>query len=266
MTVLQTAETHTSCLLLGTRGHDPVVLKVIKRQGDEWHSGGILQAFAGRGVVRVYEQVEGAVLLERAVPAESLVRLALEGRDDEATAILAGIIQQMAGCVPPHECATVGDWAKGFEWYLTTGDQQISRGLVEDAFLCYTDLAASQRSTRLLHGDLHHYNVLSDARRGWLAIDPKGLIGEVEYEIGAMIRNPLEYPAFFTARGTIETRLSRFSRTLNLNTERALRWAFAQAVLSAVWDAEDGRTVDANSAPIRLAITLRDMVDFSSSQ
>jgi streptomycin 6-kinase len=40
--------------------------------------------------------------------------------------------------------------------------------------------------------DLHHYNVLSDSGRGWLAIDPKGLVGEVEYEVGAAIRNPID--------------------------------------------------------------------------
>lgn len=59
-------------------------------------------------------------------------------------------------------------------------------------------LAASQDETTLLHGDLHHYNVLSDVRRGWLAIDPKGVIGEVEYEAGAIFRNPNEMPDLFT--------------------------------------------------------------------
>jgi streptomycin 6-kinase len=39
-------------------------------------------------------------------------------------------------------------------------------------------LGESQRSTRLLHGDLHRHNVLSDDARGSVAIDPKGVVGE----------------------------------------------------------------------------------------
>lgn len=47
--------------------------------------------------------------------------------------------------------------------------------------------------------DLQHYNVLFDDARGWLAIDPKGVVGEVEYEIGAILRNPIERPDLFAA-------------------------------------------------------------------
>jgi streptomycin 6-kinase len=44
---------------------------------------------------------------------------------------------------------------------------------------------------RLLHGDLQHYNVLLDRKRGWLAIDPKGVVAEGEFELGAALRNPI---------------------------------------------------------------------------
>jgi streptomycin 6-kinase len=266
LTVEQTSETESSFLAFGTRGHQPVVLKVVKRQGDEWHSGEVLEAFKGNGAVRVYEHVEGALLLERAVPGESLVGMAIGGKDEDATAILADVIRQMSGCTPPKRCATVQDWAQGFERYVATGDQRIPRDLVEDGHRCYAQLAASQRETRLLHGDLHHYNVLSDTRRGWLAIDPKGVIGEVEYEVGAMMRNPVEHPTLFTARETIEARLSCFARTLSLDTDRALRWTFAQAVLSAIWEVEDGRTLDGNNSQLALAMTIRGTANFSRSQ
>lgn len=260
LTVDETSETESSLLAFGTLGHQPVVLKVVKHEGDEWHAGEVLEAFGGNGVVRVYEYVEGAVLLERAAPGESLVSMTIDGRDEEATAILADVIQRMAGCTPPKRCATVQDWAKGFERYVATGDHQIPRRLVEDGHRYYGQLAASQGEARLLHGDLHHYNVLSDARRGWLAIDPKGLIGEVEYEVGAVIRNPIETPDLFTSPQTVETRLQYFARKLDLDVERALGWAFAQAVLSAIWAAEDGFTIDAKNPGIRLASTLRAML------
>src|SRR5437588_2607793 len=97
-------------------------------------------------------------------------------------------------------------------------------------------LYASQKEPRLLHGDLQHYNVLFDSKRGWLAIDPKGVVGEVEYEIGAILRNPIERPEMFTQRVTIERRIKQLTGKLNLDFERVLAWGFAQAVLSAIWD------------------------------
>jgi streptomycin 6-kinase len=125
VTVQDTSETESSFLVFGTCRDQPVVLKVVKRPGDEWHSGEVLQAFGGNGVVRVYEYVEGAVLLERAIPAESLVSMAIDGRDGEANTILADVIQRMSGCTPPRRCPTVHDWAKGFDRYLASDDDQI---------------------------------------------------------------------------------------------------------------------------------------------
>lgn len=260
VTVEKTSETDTSFLAFGTRGPQPVVLKVVKREGDEWHSGEVLQAFGGNGVVRVYEYVEGAVLLERAVPGESLVSMAIDGRDGEATTILADVIQRMSGCTPPRRCPTVHDWAKGFDRYLASDDDQIPRELVRHGHELYVRLAASQRQTMLLHGDLHHYNVLSDARRGWLAIDPKGVIGDVEYEIGAIFRNPIQRPDLFVSTATIDSRLQRLAGALRADGERVLQWAFAQAVLSSIWAVEDRLTIEPDKPTVALAHTLRAML------
>lgn len=90
------AETESSILVFGQRDDQPVVLKVIKRPGDEWRAGGILDAFEGRGVVRVYEYVDGAMLLERLSPGRSLVTTAFCGTDDDATAVLAETIRMMS--------------------------------------------------------------------------------------------------------------------------------------------------------------------------
>jgi streptomycin 6-kinase len=54
----------------------------------------------------------------------------------------------------------------------------------------FRELIASSESPVLLHGDLHHFNILSARRQPWLAIDPKGVAGEPAYEPGALLRNP----------------------------------------------------------------------------
>src|SRR5262249_42487333 len=96
--------------------------------------------------------------------------------------------------------------------------------------------------------------------RGWLAIDPKGVIGDVEYEIGAILRNPIDRPSLFTSPDTINSRVQRLAAALRVDGRRILHWAFAQAVLSAIWAVEDGFRVDADNPTVALAHTLRGML------
>src|SRR5678815_3525571 len=92
----ETRETQDSVLTFGTCDGQAVVLKVIKRLGDEWRCGEVLEAFGGRGVVRTMKFVEGAVLMERLQPGTSVADLSLQGRDEEATEIIAGVIRDMS--------------------------------------------------------------------------------------------------------------------------------------------------------------------------
>ena len=256
--VQDTLETQSSLLAFGTRGNLPVVLKVMRQLGDEWRCAEVLDAFDGRGVVRVYDRIEGAVLLERLNPGTSLASLALNGQDDEATEILSEVIQRMGGPIESSDetlkkFVTVEGWGSAFQSYLESGDKQIPDDLVERGQHLYLELCASQRYSRLLHGDLQHYNVLLDNDRGWVAIDPKGVVGEIEYEIGASLRNPCERPDLFVTTEMVERRLTIYEERLKLDSDRASGWVFAQAVLSAIWSVEDGFAVDVRSPAIRLA-------------
>ena len=257
MTVLETSETSTAVIAFGRIRNASVVLKIVKEEGDEWNSGEVLRSFQGHGTVRVLNAAPGALLVERLEPGGALVDLVRQGRDDEATETLAGLVRQMAGHRAPVGCATVEDWSRGFDRYLQGHSMQIPHDLVCTARDIYQSLAATQSIVMLLHGDLQHYNVLSDKSRGWVAIDPKGVVGELEYEVGAMLRNPTELPHVFTAEKTIRRRLKVLSDCLDLNYERTISWAFAQAVLSAIWDVEDGYPVLENNGALRLAKILQ---------
>jgi streptomycin 6-kinase len=249
-----------SLVAYGTRADAPVVLKIIKEPGDEWWSGEVANAFGARGMVRVYEFAGGAMLLERLRPGDPLTRVTTAGNDDEATGILVRVVAAMSpGDAPPHT-PRVEQWVEGFDRYAESGDRRIDAALIAAARDMFADLAESQRAVRLLHGDLQHSNVLFDEARGWVAIDPKGVIGEAEYEIGAMLRNPTDRPDVFTDRRTIERRVDRFASELGLDRRRLIAWAFAQAVLSAVWDIEDGGADGSDRPSIMLAGVLRAML------
>jgi streptomycin 6-kinase len=253
-------ETRGSLIAFGHRSAIPVVLKVVKRHGDEWFSGAVLESFGGRGVVRIYEHEGGALLLERLSPGHSLVDMCCRGEDEAATAIMSSVIATMSPTRIPDGCPTVAEWGTAFDGYLASNDHSISRSLVLHAQNLFGVLADSQTRRRLLHGDFQHSNVLFDRERGWIAIDPKGVAGEPEYETAAMIRNPAEAPVLFTDPSVIERRLRQLSSVPRLDPIRVLGWAFAQSVLSVIWDWEDGIAVDANIPVLVLAESLQSML------
>jgi streptomycin 6-kinase len=256
----ETTETESSLVAYGRRDGRQVVLKVVQREGDEWHSGDVLRAFGGRGTVVLLESAPGALLMERLIPGTSLVTLVETGGDNDATDIIAGVIASMAPAAPPSSCPAIRDWGKAFTSYLSSRDSQIPDVLIDHARSIFAQLEGSQTNVRLLHGDLQHSNVLFDGRRGWVTIDPKGVIGELEYEIGAALRNPRELPDLIGDPVVIQRRLDRYVTTLGLDRRRTLGWAFAQAVLSMIWTVEDNRVLAADDPSRRLAVALRPML------
>ena len=251
-------ETDGSVLLFGTRGRQPVVIKIVREAREEWNSGSVLMAFGGRGVVRVVDVDDGAVLLERVQPGTSLVTVVDRGDDDRATAVLADVIARMKPAMLT-DVPTAREWGVAFD-HTDTRDAGVSVDVVERAQQVYGTLCDSQQNPRLLHGDLHHENVLLDAERGWLAIDPKGLAAELEFEVGAALRNPLQRPDVFTNPETIARRVDRFTRDLRLDERRVLAWAFAQSVLAVIWLIEDRVPVGPDHPWLTLAARLEPMV------
>ena len=249
-------ETESSLISYGRRHGDPVVLKVVKALGDEWRCGEVVSAFGGRGMVRALEQVGGAALFERIVPGTALVELTRRGQDDDAAVVLADVIAVMSPGVAPAWCPTVAHWGRAFGKYVECGDTQITLRTVHRAAAMFAELCDTQGPTRLLHGDLHHYNILDGGDRGWVSIDPKGVIGEVEYELGAALRNPAECPEILGNTATIEKRIDVMASRLGLDADRVLGWAYAQAILSAIWLVEDGYVLAPHDASSTLARTL----------
>ena len=135
-----------------------------------------LRLFAGRGAALLLEldKGRGAMLLERLEPG---VPLTTVGDDEEATSIAAGVMRRLWRPVPrDHQFPTVSEWARGFDRLRRsfgggTGPMPVT--LVEEAEGLFADLLASEEEPVLLHGDLHHHNVLAARREPWLAIDPK---------------------------------------------------------------------------------------------
>lgn len=223
------------------RAGEPLVLKLLKRGSDEYGSAWVLAHWRGEGAVNLIEADEGAVLIERALPGDDLTGLVAAGRDDEATSALCDVMEKLRRPPPPaHGLRTVADWGKGFARNRAAAIQAGMPGdLIARAEALYFELCRTHAPSIVLHGDLQHYNVLRDAGRGWLAIDPKGILGEPAYETGAMLRNP-DLDSHHFAAGAIAQRTDIVCRRLGYERQRVLGWCFSQWVLSILWAIEDG--------------------------
>jgi streptomycin 6-kinase len=114
------------------------------------------------------------------------------------------------------------------------------------------ELLASPRDVMPLHGDLHHGNILDFGDRGWLTIDPKGLVGERGYDFANIFCNPDAEVAL--SPGRLSRTLDVVANAAGLERERLLRWVLAYAGLSAAWSLEDGDDPGLALAVAQLAI------------
>ena len=220
-----------------------VVVKVHAPTDEFTQEAEALRLCEGRGMARLldYDRNDKALLLERLEPGAPLSELA---DDDEATSQAAAVMQQLWRPVPPvHPFPSVIDWGRGFlrlRQRYEGGNGPFPAALLQEAEALFAELSASMAASVVLHGDLHHENILAARRVPWLAIDPKGVIGEPAYETGALLRNRL--PDLRDAPQAVRLlarRVDLLAEALNLDRSRVRDWAVAQVVLSAWWIIED---------------------------
>ncbi len=201
-----------------------------------------LQRYAGKcsPFLLEYEPAFGAMLLERIRPGTAIQDLEGEKAIVASVSVMNGLHQ---ASLSDAKLPTVQDWWLGFERFRKLyfgGTGPLPENLVLEAEGIYADLVSSMEKSVLLHGDLHHGNILVGTRLPFIAIDPQGVIGEPAYEVGAFLRNPL--PDLLDREGLddiLEYRVAAFSDLLSIDKDRIAAWGFSQAVLSAIWIIED---------------------------
>jgi streptomycin 6-kinase len=221
-----------------------VVLKVGVPSQDLADQAEALQIYDGRGSARLLadDLPKGALLLERVAPGTSAAVL-VPTRDAEATAALIQAGRQLhrtppAGCTLPH----LSRERRTFQSYLARypGDHPLPRRIVLRASAVFHELLSGGIQPVILHGDLHHDNVLRAEREPWLAIDPKGLIGDPGYDCTVMLYNPAPWQREDHTVALVPARIDQLSDGFGVPRERIVAWGFVRAVLSEVWTALDG--------------------------
>jgi len=250
-------ESYASWLVYVRSAGTPAVLKVPKPGSEELLNALALEHYGERAAVRVLKRDPHAFLMERAVPGTELAALALTGQDDEATRIACDVIGGLhTRPAPPGEWKTLERLALGFERYRKRPQHPLlTPDLVDRAERTFLELCQSQGKKFLLHGDLHHMNILKDDARGWLAIDPKGVVGELAYETASLLHNPIPHFEMISDPKVMERRVRILSDRLSLEPERILRWCFAKDILGHFWSIEDDHDTTDFPRSLRVAET-----------
>jgi streptomycin 6-kinase len=180
------------------------------------------------------------MLLERVEPG---VSLKADGDDEKVMNAVADVMREIARPIADTaHFQTLTEWAEAFHRVRdkhagTSGP--FNAALFDHAERIFSEYTQTAEQHYLLHGDLHNDNILS-SQNGWMAIDPKGVIGPIEYETAAFLRNPYyDLPNETNLKDRLERRITILSDALQFDKNRIVDWTFAQAMLSAVWTLED---------------------------
>ncbi len=228
--------THSSDLLPVIYKNQPALLKIARSKEEE--RGNLLMAWwnGQGGAAPVFLHEGPAVLMERALGQNSLIHMAKNNQDEQATKIICAAAQKLHGIKnknPPPSLITLS------EYFRALGPAASQHGSVLiQANQTAEELLKNPKDSVILHGDIHHGNILDFGEKGWLAIDPKALMGESYFDFANLFLNPDFELA--TKPGRLESQLMLVSKTANLNSHRLLQWILAYAGLSAAWHLEDG--------------------------
>ncbi|HET7388551.1 MAG TPA: aminoglycoside phosphotransferase family protein [Nocardioidaceae bacterium] len=221
----------------------PAALKVEIPDEESEHEALLLDHWAGRGAVRLWR----ADLHRRALLMERLHRCDLRSvGDDEACEIVAALYPLVHIPALPQIRPITDFVARWLDALATLPvDGPLPRRLVEQTLTVGRDLVDDVGPGRtVVHGDLHHENVLAADREPWLVIDPKGMNGEPEYEPAPMLWNRWEeIVATGDVRSAVRRRFHLLVDGAGLDEERARDWVVVRMILNAHWSIEDAARV-----------------------
>jgi streptomycin 6-kinase len=214
----------------GTRG----VLKINFPEPESEHEADALEHWRGEGAVQLlaHDAERRALLVERCEPGTPLWELA---DDDHATRIASRVLARIWRPPPAaHRFGPLSVEAARWEVELPDAWERLGRpfeaDLLEEAVAACRELGPDQGDPVVLHQDFHGGNVLRAQREPWLAIDPKPLVGEREFDAASLLRDRRDLLVRPGAGRIVQRRLDLLASGLDLDRERMRRWGIAHAL------------------------------------
>lgn len=225
--------------------HDglPVVLKAGVPSREIISEIEALRAFEGNGMVRLLNADPdlGIMLLECLQPGSILSDL---DDDEEITHCAISVLKRL--CRPaPDGCrfTTVSEWA--LRSFGVTRDElgsdyaPLPVDLIDEARGIFVELAAPAGQQFLIHGDFHPQNILRSERDDWLAIDPKGVVGDPLFDVAVFVCEGPRRPTELNREAFLARRMDQTGEELKVDRGLIAQWCLAHRVLSGCWSFQD---------------------------
>lgn len=197
-----------------------------------------LQIQNGKGAARVldFDEPRRAMLLEKLNPGKHLKNIFREN-ESQTVEIAIDLMKKLLRKPPTDsEFILLEKWFGNF--FERARNTIFPPDHLRKTQKIFDKLNCSEKF--LIHGDFHHENILSAEREPFLIIDPKGVIGNIGYEIAVFLNNHLWWlSADKNREEKLENAVHQFSQAFNISPADLKKWAFAQMVLSAWWTFED---------------------------
>jgi len=211
------------------------ILKVNFPEPESEHEPDALRHYGGRGAVLLLadDPERRALLIERCEPGTTL----WEVEDDEqATGLAARVLRRLWRAAPPEHSFRLlrreaERWCEELPRNWEALGRPFERALLDQAFATLRELGPDQGESVVLHQDFHGGNVLRAQREPWLAIDPKPLVGEREFDVASLLRDRRDDLARDATPGArVRRRLDLLASDLGLDRERLRGWGIAHAL------------------------------------
>ncbi|MEQ1933602.1 MAG: aminoglycoside phosphotransferase family protein [Fimbriimonadaceae bacterium] len=213
-------------------GNEDLILK-IPFQGEEmtsgWRAALLFSGNIGPKVFR-FDPDTGSLLMERIHPGTNL-----SGETEEvALSVILGFAEKIRGIRCAFEL--LNDYSAVTGGRTTPRPSSVvsysrPRGILpldsyfENPSARTRELLDSQTERALLHGDLHHENVILGPS-GWVVIDAKGLWGDPAFEAAAFVRNPIDWIGDIpNITDYVESRIKRIADRTGWDSRRIWGWS-----------------------------------------
>ena len=201
---------------------------------------------AGAVAAKAWSPRLGALLIEAVEPGITLKEADVSEEEEWTAFVQVAARLQGAESEPPGGLPGLSSWLTALERSSPNEELRVAQGRAREV---RASLREGGRQV-VLHGDLHHDNLLRSSSGEWVAVDPKGIVGPREVEPAAFLRNPrgrlLSLPDDECV-GRLKRRCDAIASALQLDRGEVAGWAFVMGVVAAAWADEDQGSDEAGS-------------------